>query len=306
MLSRMKARYLLSRATTLEGRDGWFFLSDQFEEEISYATGFKPAQPDAVQATLEAVIWLAQASRETGACFLFAPAPAKPGIVSEKLPPGLLSSSGNSFLSSLFLRMVPDDYIDLRPHLMQARTQAEPFSRLNSHWSDFGAFIAWRAIEARLALAGLPPAATPLTLRAIEEMDGFNEMEGMCGHVAPNNWTYPHFEEEFAHIVFELADGTPSPQLGRRAVQLGDMPIRVRNDAPQTQLRALVVGDSSAVSLSPYLCRHFASVRYVRHPLVGTPDETLTALRAEPHDVVLLANAERYCPRLGVTGFGNA
>ncbi len=299
MLSRMRARAALGRGYAVEGLDGWFFLSDLFEEEISHAVGLKSPPRGALEATAGLIQRFAALSRRQGAAFLFVPAPAKPRIYIDMLPAGLGPDPKASFLEKLLPRLDPGLYLDLRLVLAQARERAATFSRLNSHWTDFGAWIAWQAIETRLGQLGLPGSDRALTLTAIDEMDGFNEMEGLCGHKAANNWTFPQFAEPFADIIFDLADGTESPQLGRRAVQLGDMPNRVRNLNAGTKLSCLVVSDSSAVSLSPFLNRHFSFVRYVRHPLIGGETEAYDALCQNHFDLVMLAPAERYCLRLG-------
>jgi hypothetical protein len=302
MLSQIKARLMLGSGPTVEGTDGWFFLSNHYEQEISFATGLKAASPKALDATAELVRRFGEACHQRGARLLFVPAPAKPGIYPDKLPAGLTPDPARSFLTQLEPRLDAAHFLDLRPILTAARSGPQPFSRLNSHWSDYGGWLAWRAIEVRLETLGLPAGALPLTLASVEDMDGFNEMEGLCRHIARNNWAFPHFVEPFEHIIFDLADGTESPQLGRRAVQLGDMPVQVRNPRAATSLSCLVVGDSSAVSLSPFFGRHFARVRYVRHPLIGPADEARSALAQEEFDLVLLAIAERYCPRLGEVG----
>lgn len=298
MLGQIKSRILLSAGPTVEGRDGWFFLSDQYEAEISYATGLKRPTQNALQETARLVEQLSRTCRQRGQAFLFVPAPAKPGIYAEMLPEWVRPATQNSFLSQLAPRLDPALVLDLRPALVACKGEMAPFSRLNSHWSDAGALVAWRAIEERLSALGLPP-GPPLTTNRIEIMDGFNEMAGLCGHEAANDWAYPHFAEDFPHIVFDLADGVESPQLGRRAVQLGDMPVQVRAPEAATPLSCLVISDSSATSLSPYFGRYFTRVRYVRHPLIGAADEAREAMSREPFDVVLLLNAERYCPRLG-------
>lgn len=299
MLSRLKALRLLKSGPAIEGLDGWYFLSDRYEEEITVSAGL--ATPDArkVEAAARAIERFGERVRGLGAHFLFAPAPAKPAVYSDKLPPALAPRPEARFATALLRQLEPGMWLDLLPVLQEARRDFETFSRLNSHWSDYGAFVAWQEIEARAVTLGIPAAPQGLSIARVEEIEGFNELDSLMGVAATNNWTFPQFNEYIADIVFELPDGSDSPQLGRRAVQLGDMPISVRNPNAQTPATCLVVGDSSVVSLSPFLCRHFARVRFVRHSYIGAHGEPEAALAQGPVDLVLLINAERYCPQLG-------
>ena len=79
---------------------------------------------------------------------------------------------------------------DLRPPLIAGRATADTYSALNSHWTQYGAFVGFQAIIDRLAERPSRARALPVpTLVGTTTEDTNNEFAGITGAPGPNNWT---------------------------------------------------------------------------------------------------------------------
>jgi hypothetical protein len=279
------------------GRDGWVFLGDIFSGDWSEALGRRVLSDRAVARWTETLAlerkWLA--TRDIPSAIVVAP--SKGTIYPDRLPRW---SDGGAHASSLdrILAAAPElSIVDTRAALREARRQADTYSALNSHWTDFGAYVAWSKIAPELArrIPALASLRVP-ALASIGVEDGHNEFAGMLGLEAPNAWTTYRLAQPLGDYVIVADDGTTRPAPGGAQTDLLDLPRTTRNEHAQTNARVLVLRDSSANSLSPFLQDAFRETYQVDHKL-GAQGEwpNLVALveRLRP-DAVLWIVTERY------------
>ncbi|MET0230853.1 MAG: hypothetical protein ABW186_07990 [Rhodanobacteraceae bacterium] len=279
------------------GRDGWVFLGDIFSGDFSQSLGRRVLDDREVAGWTQTFAletsWLA--ARNIGSAIVVAP--SKGTIYPDRLPRW---NDGRTHASSLdrILAAAPAlPLIDTRAALRDARASADTYSALNSHWTDYGAYVAWTKIAPELgrripALASLRAPA----LASIGVEDGHNEFAGMLGLEASNAWTTYRLEQALGDYAIVADDGATRTAPGVTETDLLDLPRTTRNEHARTSARVLVLRDSSGNSLSPFLQDAFRETYQVDHKL-GAPGRgpNLAALVDRFHpDVVLWVIAERY------------
>ncbi|GAA2726098.1 alginate O-acetyltransferase AlgX-related protein [Cellulomonas aerilata] len=279
------------------GRDGWMFLGDVQNANFSQALG-RRQYSEAEIATWATVVsqqeqWLA----ERGIPLLVVVGPAKWSVYPEKLPAWTDGLVGEHIMDQVLQAHPELPVLDLRPALVEARETADTYSPLNSHWTDYGAYVGWRGIAERLGeldpdLAGLP---VP-DVERVTTIDSENEFAATISLDAPNPWTVPELSPELPPYEYELPDGTTVEAPGAQRTGLLDLPRTTRTSGAGNDLTALVLRDSMADMLSPYLQSGFGRTVQVRHSIdVPRDAPNVPALvEATQPDVVILEMAERH------------
>jgi hypothetical protein len=249
----------------VDGGDGYEFLGDEFQANFAQAMGRRYYSRDEVQQTVDAVksrnAWLA--NRNIASEFFVVP--AKWSIYSDKLP----AWTDGQILPHVLDQLITADpaaFMDLRPPLVAARSTGDTYSALNSHWTEYGAFVGFQAIIDHLEanhpdLGGLP---VP-TLVGVTKVDSNNEFAGITGAPGPNNWTTPDFSTEPAPYTLITADGNRTTVPGDTLIDITQMPVQTENAAAGNDHRALILADSATTYLSPYFAAAFGNTMMIRH-----------------------------------------
>jgi len=279
----------------VEGRDGWHFLGDTYLHNFAQAMGRRYYAPVEVRRIVDQVsaqrAWLRNRSI-TGEFIIV---PAKWSIYPDKLP----AWTDGQVMPHIFDQVrgaAPDLFLDLRTDLGGQRQTADTYSRLNSHWTDYGALVAFRALVRRLAedqpnLANLKvPVVT-----GVNTLDVNNEFAGINGAPGPNNWTVPVLREPLTPYTVVTPDGSRNEVAGGHYVDPTQMPVRTENPAAGNTLRALVLADSATALMSPYLAGAFGSTMMVRHVADEPVDAPNVPKLVESYrpDVVITLMSER-------------
>lgn len=286
-------------AVAVVGRAGWIFLGDLFNRNLSQAVGRRVLGDDEVSRWTSTLAlqgkWLA--SRHIP--YAFVVAPAKWSIYPDRLPSWTRSlPSSHSFdrvLAAAQAQALP--MLDVRAALREARNHAETYSALNSHWTDYGAWVAWKDIAAALParVPGLPALHVP-ALVDIPIRDEGNEFAGMLNISAANEWTGYVPDRPLADFAVIAADGSATPMPGGAKTDLLDLPRKTRNEHAGNRLRVLVLRDSSGNSLSPFLQDTFYMTYQLDHRLntPGSGPNLIGLIEDFRPDFVLWIMTERY------------
>lgn len=253
------------------GRDGWAFYSDLFLTNLSQATGARRYSEEEVAAWSESVAgqqkWLAT----RGIPMYFVVAPASWSIYPDKAPEGMDFDVPHIFDQLLAVR--PDlPIIDLRQPLKDARGVADTYSKLNGHWTDFGAYVAWQQIVAKIAAQNpaLAPSPPP-GYSSVATMDKGNEFVETMNLNVPNPWTYPVLDTPLPDVQVTANDGVTRTLPGSTQVDQLQMPYQSVSLAASSPNRLLTLCDSTCNSVSPYLDSAFAGTMQVRH-IIDQPE----------------------------------
>lgn len=286
------------------GRDGFIFLGDFYNNSFSQSIHRQVLAPEAaagwVETLAEQRAWLAR--RNIPLVFVVGPSTAT--IYPDKLPAWATTeldrpSSFDEVLKLNADRALGLALVDTRPALKAARARAETYGPLNSHWTGFGAWVAWQQIAATLAsrMPDFRPFGTG-DLKAVKpEPDHLNEFTRLLGIVGqPNPWDTYELAQPFPEMTVEAADGRTFTTSTRTETGLLDMPRITRTPGAPTQKRILVTRDSMGDALSPFLQASFAETVQVDHHVTYRDFTTVNLAgaveRAKP-DAVMYIMAER-------------
>jgi alginate O-acetyltransferase complex protein AlgJ len=138
-------RYLVSR-------DGWFFhrSTDRILDQARGVDRFTPAALESWVREMEArQRWLA----DRGIEFLIVIAPSKHLIYPERLPDWVnrVAPTRHEQLTERLARGSPLELLDLHEPLLRAKDGEPLYRRNDGHWTELGAFVAYRAIAEWIA-----------------------------------------------------------------------------------------------------------------------------------------------------------
>jgi hypothetical protein len=146
----------------LVGTGGWMFMSEKWmiEHFCGTRTFTEPELNDWQKLLERRRDWLAQ----RGIKYLFVLAPDKQSIYPEYLPAWLKDLGGQTKADQFFAHMKAHstvEVLDLRPALIAAKKSAPVYLKTDTHWNQFGTFVACENIVQTLAhqLPGLVPVA---------------------------------------------------------------------------------------------------------------------------------------------------
>lgn len=279
------------------GSSGWVFLGDLFSRNFAQALGRRVLDEREVERWTTTLglqgKWLSGRSIP----YAFVVAPAKWSIYPDRMPRWTHDLKPVHSFDRVLAAGKALPLIDLRAALREARNHVDTYSALNSHWTDYGALIAWEQIAGELPRY-LPDLATPVmpTLKKVAIIDKDNEFAGMLNLAVPNDWTTYELREPLPDLVIVNKDGSEMALAGGSKTDLLDLPRVTRNDHAGNRLRALILRDSSGNSLSPFLQNAFYLAYQVDHRLnsPGTWPNLIGLVEEFRPDFVLWVMTERY------------
>jgi hypothetical protein len=267
------------------GKNGWLFLRDEGAEESYRATRPLSARDLMVW---EMVLtarqrWLAR----RGIHYLLVVAPNAQTIYPEYVPATYNRVNSTSRLDQLAAHLrartsVP--FIDLRPALQEAKARERVYWMTDTHWNDRGAFAAYQRIVTALQ-AWFPP-LEPLPRDAFADV----ALERPGGDLAGMIGLPDVFREEFL-ILRRRVPGRwhpADPHVAEANPPSGTVPPQATETGATMLPRGLVLCDSFAVALIPFLAEHFERIVYLQ-----TQDLSPADVEREHPDVVIEEFVER-------------
>ena len=243
--------------TVIIGRAGWLYLGADKSAAL-----FRNELPLTDQ---DVGRWLASMQRrqqwmaERGLAYLLVVAPDKHSIYPEYMPGEMVKAGPQSQLDQLMqaARTRPDlPVLDLRPALLAAKAQGRmPLYWLtDSHWNDFGAYVAYRAVMERLS-------QQVTGLRVLDMADDAFVRRSRDGGDLAAMLAVPAREEAViaddrpAGCRYETTQEPVPPWM------TGIGPL-IRTRCPGARGKLLVIRDSFSSALLPYFSQSFAEVVY--------------------------------------------
>jgi hypothetical protein len=245
-----------SSPMVVEGKHGWLFLGEH--GTIQDYRGMLPFTAQQLQEWQQALEsrrdWLAQQSIH----YLFVVCPDKHTIYPEHMPDKINRVHAQTRLDQLLRHMREHsdvDILDLRPALLEFKKMHLCYQLQESHWNGVGAFIGYQQIARRLQ--AWYPNLRLLTLRDCEirkqenpdtdllRLQGRENTRTVMDNVRPVRGFTAKFRRE---VNPPRANG-------------GELIYSHREDAPIA--RALVVCDSFATFMIPFLGEHFGDALFV-------------------------------------------
>lgn len=267
------------------GKDGWLFF--RLDKQIENYRCVHPYD----EAELDQWVRLFEARRRRlaarGIRYLVVFVPNKHTIYSEKLPDGINRVHDYSRLDQLTARLAEHGgipFLDLRGVLFEAKKRAQVYFKTDTHWNGAGRIVAARAILARIA-EWFPAIKVPDPAELV-----FTNHRGKGGDLTRMMGIDQSIEER-RPLYRPRVPRARRVELGR-AVAATYWPPTYEPQAWEvddpTLPRALVIGDSAAMSLVPELSEHFRRVSFIAH--LFKPE----FIEDEKPDVVINELGERF------------
>lgn len=289
------------------GRDGWAFYNDQVEENFSQAVGRRFLTVSEVDAWRDYFAPLDAALSEQGIELSIQISPSATSIYPEQLPEWTDGIVGSTPLDQ-FLAASPDlPIVDFRSHLRAAAESDAVFTPVNSHWTDWGGYVAWQAFAA--CHDATTPDESPLWVPDVSGVDStrvYNEYASYGVPDADPEWTVPVYTEPFAEVEVTTGDGSVETTDGATQVDIGMLPASTLTEDAQTDRTALILRDSMGNALTPFWGQTFAETYQLQHRYDdwSNPPNYRTLVEQHQPDVVIVQLAERHlvnAPAPGIT-----
>ncbi|MBM9467715.1 alginate O-acetyltransferase AlgX-related protein [Nakamurella leprariae] len=280
----------------VDGRDGYVFFGDIIEQNFAQAMGRRYLGRAEVAATVDTLAAERSWLDERGIPNVFVVVPATWSVYQDKMP-AWTDGQVLPRIADQLLTADPEAFLDLRQALTEARSFADTYPRLNSHWTPFGATVGLRTVLERLAAEY--PALGDLQLPEVtgtRTVDASNEFEPLIGPRGPNDWVLPEFARPLPEFELTGADGASASVPGDTVIDPIQFPARTANPQAGNAHRALILGDSATGVMSPYLAASFGDTWLVRHHW-NEPEQRPNVpalIEAYQPDVVITLVTERY------------
>jgi len=291
LLNSYLSRVVLGRLPTssvIVGEDNWlFFTADQSLKLYQNQLPLSAADLRRWQGTLTQ---RKEATARSGVAYLFAVAPDKHTIYPEKMPRYLHRANRPSELDQL-VAMATDaklPLVDLRPALRAGKANDRlTYLKYDSHWNDWGGYLAYRAMID--ALAPALPELKPLTLtydRFAMQTVGPDQLAIM----AMVDWTEaaPIFDGDPQRCQNEIVRETPIR---------GSEAAVYRSHCAGARYKILLLGDSFMIRLMKYFAPSFGEVVFVYRSYFRSFAEAESYIAREKPDVVIEEVVERHLPQ---------
>ena len=259
------------------GRDGWLFFNGEGLSGLRGLLGLRHQsrfQLDSHQTTLISHRnWLAK--RDIS--YLFLPIPNKMTVYPEYLPYRLQKYSGNSYYEQVvsFLKEQGKftDFIDMESLFLEKKQEKQLYLKTDSHWNDYGAYLAYQNIIRETAARGIPVRELTgedfswTTTRYSGDLATFlhmaetlTETVPQAQSIAPCHDTVPSStQREQNRDAFKAFAGDPR----------GFSMVQNCNDNDTT---VLLIHDSFGNALKPYLSASFGTIFYVERGFNSVKD----------------------------------
>lgn len=266
----------------LFGKNDWlFYLGEHEMDDVRGITHYDEQTLQKWADSLELKRkWLAV----QGIRYIFVIAPSKGTVYGEYLPYSFRKLRDNTGLDEFIDYMKSHsgvEIVDLRPALLAAKKNERLYDKTDTHWNEYGAFIAYREISG--AMSQWFPARSPDTLadyvieRKLEKGGDLAMLAGGAELLKEEQISLVPLRTRRAHRV--ETDRTDKKIISMRQDD---------NGLP----RALVFRDSFFDAVIPFISEQFQYVRYYRHHWdESTPiSEVIRSCRP---DIVMEEFAER-------------
>jgi alginate O-acetyltransferase complex protein AlgJ len=245
----------------LIGKNGWLFMGreNRSRSEVSYFRSLKLFTPAELEHWHSVLRQRRQWLERRGILYLFLVVPNKSTVYPEFMPANLRKLNPQSRLDQLLAMLAKDPgfpVIDFRETLRKEKDRLPLYYRTDSHWTEVGAYFAYRQVMEKLAQAFPRLQLTPLEQYSLEYRNRFYgdlaQMLSLHGG---------KFKEEGVSLRRKLPTPFATSTAKRR---LGPYIRMTVSECPGADLPTiLIVHDSFMHQLKPFFKPHFRRIVYI-------------------------------------------
>ncbi len=245
---------------TIIGKNGWLFMAKESEDvnEVDYFRSIKLFSKEELKHWQNALEqrrdWLAN----RGIHYFFIIAPNKSTIYSEFMPDFIHPVRNESRLDQLlnYLKNNSDfQIIDLRKVLINAKKDCEVYYKTDSHWNEYGAYIAYREIMRYIGKYFENIKSMPISNFKIEIKNRFGG--DLAITLSLQNKVY---REDYIGFKSKIP-------LKARGKKLGNISKYVSQTCMECKIpglpNAVMFHDSFVHELKPFISEHFSRILYI-------------------------------------------
>lgn len=281
------------------GRDGWLFFNDSQVNDLSQAVGRDRLTRTPIERWNAYFSQMRREAEARGGHFYILIAPAKWDVYPDLLPTWAQKLRGTNSLDRLMAAHPELPFIDVRQPLREAGQDQPTYSRLNSHWTDYGGWVAWKAATACLRAVGDVDAAVDApAIDGVYVVGDQNEFadDGVEQPADPQR-TIPDFVAPHpATTITDIKTGA-DVQIGVDDILDTPMlPAITSTPQAQSSKTMLVLRDSTGRALSPLWSTSFARTVQYQHPIgaMGAPVDMKRLVDRFRPDITFFTMTERY------------
>jgi alginate O-acetyltransferase complex protein AlgJ len=280
---------LLNPEVVVLGKDGWLFFGNAVGGGIDQYRGLVSMDASQLNAFQKYFGDIHRQLEKSGIPFFVVIGPDKHTIYPEFLPKHL-SKKGITPGDQIIARPMGFGILDLRPILLAQKKEASLplYYKTDSHWNEYGAYLAYRSIMARL------PTVASVEAKEADfiplPVTGNGDLSVKVGGAISFSDSLTHIRRNFFPGTLEvenLQDGRITQQ-GRvdmtRVSQFHS--LKVSNPAKTGSL--LVFGDSFSDNISRFFNNTFGHVVYQHYTECGSSNISGLVAKFQPHAVVFL------------------
>jgi hypothetical protein len=279
------------------GTDGYVDWSDHVDMNLSQAIGRRVLSEVEAKAWADYLSSIQTKLAAMGIPFYVLIGPAKWQVYPQNLPEWAQQIRGSGPMDQLLASYPALPIIDVRGDLRAASADHPVYSRVNSHWTDYGALVGWDAVTR--CLNKVSPQLGPFTDPAVSSVTIGPDFSEFAPYGVTNpvpDWTIPAYTKPLLPVAVTKKDGLTKVVDGSTRSGLLDIPLSTATAGAQSEKSLMLVRDSMGDSLSVPVQQTFAQTWQIPHYL-NEPDKTanIVALANQLHpSVVILEFAERY------------
>lgn len=281
----------------IPGREGFVFWSDIQANNFSDMLGRAPWLDEQRDQWRDYFDDLRAGLAREGKDLIVVVAPSSGTVYPEMLPDWSQPLRGLTHFDQLLAVSGDLPIVDVRGDLRDASEDEWVYSAVNSHWTPYGASVAWGSISE--CLQDLYPDSgydglAKAEVASIETQAPPNEFAEWGVEVPRDDWTVPTLDPGPVTTTRVAPDGTESELAWPGGVDLLELPVTTSGG--EMTKKALVVGDSQGTALSAFWAGSFESTFQIRH-FLDDPSQranVLHAARTSDADLVVFELTERY------------
>lgn len=232
------------------GKEGWFFMSG---EEIKTYSGTSLFTQNELNEFKDEMLLRKKMAEENNAHFFIAIVPNKSNIYPEYMPDHIIKTNGAGYGKQLlnFLQENNFPVIDLYTPLLNSKKDAELYYHTDTHWNNYGAFMACNAVLNEFGKYA--PNVKPLDLRiykphtVIEEAGDIAKMFSMEHELKEKN---PTPVRPGGSVSYEKKQNKYTPTKGFPYPDDYEYTRYTNNDSLPT---VLIIRDSFGKKIFPYI-----------------------------------------------------
>jgi hypothetical protein len=279
------------------GTDGYVDWNDEINMNLSQAIGRRVLSEAEAKAWADYISSTQAKLAAMGIPFFVLVGPSKWQVYPENLPEWAQKIRGSSPLDQILAGYPALPIIDVRGDLRAASATNAVYSRVNSHWTDYGALVGWDAVTR--CLNKVSPQLGPFTDPAVSSVTIGPDLSEFASYGVKNpvpDWTIPVYAKPLLPVAVTKTDALTQVVDGSTRSGLLDLPLSTATAGAQSDKSLLLVRDSMSDSLSVPAQQAFAQTWQINNNF-DTPGNTANVvdLAKQLHpNVVILEFAERY------------